>query len=952
MPTTAEQHTDEPPSYQPQQPIPSPPYTQHSFASMPPPPPQTPTLKPSLGLPSRLLLSTLSIPLISLLFVAFRLLSSSRNASDSVASTKASLLSACHNAESVASLTASLPHFLATTANVHLSQSITSSVHGAARVFSLSLTAIEKVLTYIIDSYRSLFLCFMELLVRGSLAVLIEAVQLISQAITAAGQGIRAAIQESVSEANTLLSTAISGINDVVGVFGQRITPPNIPVPNLQALTNITLPHEIEDGLLKLNATLPTLDEVRQKMDAIIQGPFERMKLEVSHTLGGWTFNDSLLEPPRMENITFCDRVNMDPLDELGMQLERVAKWGLIFIALVAMLVVLVSVGWEWWRYRREVRAVERTKEVYLARYAGEKGKVLEKENLTQLLTISRHPLISSFAQTFCGRVGFRTARAQDRISWLVCFLTHPASLACLFTGLLGLLSVSLQSFLLHRMTANYASDIDTSLTHLSSDVISLVNSHTANASATFSRSTNAIISDIETELNTHVFAWVNTTTSTLNTTLNEFLDGITDALTTTFGGTPFNAPLQTFVQCILGQKVRGVEKAFTWIQENSHVEFDRVPEDVLMVGVERGQVLLRPVREALVGGADGEGKGVVGRAIEGYEERLRDERILFLVLVGIWLAILLVALLVVFYATLVDSRLEKEVKEGGEGMGGEEVEEKLRDDLTAAPGVQTWPNFSRFRKEKKEPVSTTPHQLRDLVLRPSSPTHSNRSNRTHVAKESISYPFQVHHSLKTSSQARQPTPLRTITTTPTAQPDRNATLSTSHPAQPVSEDRRSSRSSWLSFLATLATSDDAATEERRRAAAEDRFHRLFGCSPAASPTTSQFAHHMSTPVEVNRERRCRETLDLLPKGTNWMGGRSPLLHPSTRGDEGEADSSRSTEVHLTRSGPTGEENGTMARSESYSVADTTGATKVEQQQQQQQQQRIPSTHSIPFYAW
>ena len=283
--------------------------------------------------------------------------------------------------------------------------------------------------------------------------------------------------------------------------------------------------------------------------------------------------------------------------------------------------------------------------------------------------------------------------------------------------------------------------------------------------------------------------------------------------------------------------------------------------------------------------------------------------------------------------------------------MGGEEVEEKLQDDLTAAPGVQRWPNFFRFRKEKKEPASTTPHQLRDLVLRPSSPTHSNRSNRTHVAKESISYPFQVHHFLKTSSQARQPTPLRTITTTPTANPDRNSTLSTSHPAQPVSEDRRSSHSSWLSFLATLATSDNAATEERRRTAAEDRFQRLFGCSPAASPTTSQFAHHMSAPVEVNKERRCRETLDLLPKGTNWMGGRSPLPHPSTRGDEGEADSSRSTEVHLTRSGPTGEENGTMARSESYSFADTTGATKVEQQQQQQQQ-RIPSTHSIPFYAW
>ncbi len=60
----------------------------------------------------------------------------------------------------------------------------------------------------------------------------------------------------------------------------------------------------------------------------------------------------------------------------------------------------------------------------------------------------------------------------------------------------------------------------------------------------------------MQTELNSHVLNWVGTTTSTMNATLNDFLDGITDALTSTFGGTPFNAPLQTFVQCILGRKL------------------------------------------------------------------------------------------------------------------------------------------------------------------------------------------------------------------------------------------------------------------------------------------------------------------------------------------------------------------------------------------------------------
>uniref|UniRef100_V5EPS3 Plasma membrane fusion protein PRM1 n=1 Tax=Kalmanozyma brasiliensis (strain GHG001) TaxID=1365824 RepID=V5EPS3_KALBG len=651
-------------------------------------------LQPWLGLRARLFLAPISIPLISLLFVAFRLLASSNDANDSVSSAKTKLLSSCDAVEATASLAASLPHFLAGTTNQQLAQSVTATVHGAARVFDLSITAIEKILTYIVDSYRSLFVCFMELLVRGSLAVLIEAVQLISQAITAAAEGIRAAIQASVTGINALLSTAVGGINDVVGVFGQHITMPHIAMPSLTALENITLPHEVQDGLLKLNATLPTLQQLKDRMDALIETPFEKMRGEVNTTLGGLTFNHTVFDVPEMQKVTFCDRIDTSPLDDLGKELKRIAKWGLVLLGLVALVVMLVGVAWEWWKWQREVKAVARTRAVWLASPHqndpnDEKAPaedVLKTENLMSLLAISRHPLISDFALSVCNRVGIRTRRSQDRVAWLLSFLTHPAALACIFTGLLGLLSILLQTILIHNLSKHYSDSIDTSLTHLSGDVLNMVNDHTRNASLTFSASANAVISQVETELNAHVFNWVDTTTSTMNATLNEFLDGITDTLTSTFGGTPFNAPLQTFVQCIIGQKVRGIEKALTWIHDNAHVNFDRVPADVLMLQGEQGEAVTRPVKEALLGsGGDGNG-GMVGSVMERYEKRLREERIMFLVLVGVYGTILVIGLLVVAYATLVDRG--KGQDSGREQDYGEDMDEKLKTGLQAGPSL------------------------------------------------------------------------------------------------------------------------------------------------------------------------------------------------------------------------------------------------------------------------
>jgi hypothetical protein len=44
-----------------------------------------------------------------------------------------------------------------------------------------SLTIVEGIINYVIDSYRTTFLCFVQLLVQGALSLLIAAVQEVSK---------------------------------------------------------------------------------------------------------------------------------------------------------------------------------------------------------------------------------------------------------------------------------------------------------------------------------------------------------------------------------------------------------------------------------------------------------------------------------------------------------------------------------------------------------------------------------------------------------------------------------------------------------------------------------------------------------------------------------------------------------------------------------------------------
>ena len=137
-----------------------------------------------------------------------------------------------------------------------------------------------------------------------------------SEFLTSTFSGIHNTIDSALGGANTALTAAIDTVNRIPGV---DIDPPNIDI-NLDFLNNVTLPHAFMDSLVRLNASLPTLEELESGMNEIVSTPFQLLRTEINGTLGNATVDRSLLPVPAKQTMVFCgvSVCNTRPMKEVG----------------------------------------------------------------------------------------------------------------------------------------------------------------------------------------------------------------------------------------------------------------------------------------------------------------------------------------------------------------------------------------------------------------------------------------------------------------------------------------------------------------------------------------------------------------------------------------------------------------------------------------------------------
>lgn len=141
------------------------------------PPVSNTGLTPYLQLSHILSLTWLAYPILSLIFIAFRLQLSSDSAQTAINNAKGDLLTGCLAAQRAASSAASMPRFMALATNEQITDAVNASMDAAREALILSLTIMEAIINFVVDIYRSTFLCFLELVIGGGLSLIIGATQ-------------------------------------------------------------------------------------------------------------------------------------------------------------------------------------------------------------------------------------------------------------------------------------------------------------------------------------------------------------------------------------------------------------------------------------------------------------------------------------------------------------------------------------------------------------------------------------------------------------------------------------------------------------------------------------------------------------------------------------------------------------------------------------------------------
>lgn len=163
--------------------------------------------------------------------------------------------------------------------------------------------------------------------------------------------------------------------------------------------------------------------------------------------VANYSFDSNVLPVPQAQQVSFCQDLDTSVLDSLGQALKRLTLFGVLILAIVAVVLVLFNVIREWWSWKCLNRTLENTQRVWRSQNPSElrSSPLVSKLALFRLLETARHPLTTDLAHRGLAKLGVSSPSARDRTQWWLSFITHPMALVVLCLGVIGTLSIEAQ---------------------------------------------------------------------------------------------------------------------------------------------------------------------------------------------------------------------------------------------------------------------------------------------------------------------------------------------------------------------------------------------------------------------------------------------------------------------------------------------------------------------------
>jgi len=587
-----------------------------------PPLNQTPDLQPYLGLRARLSQIWINRWTILLLLVLIRLLFAIASTDSSLTSARREALGACTQVEKMGSSMASMPHFMADGINEMTAAGIEKAVHGLMKMLELSVTGVEEIVLFVIHMMTGTYLCLITLAVSGSLHAAVEIGEAVSKNLNETIED----VTNGVGDATKKVTDGINGLLSKFNFpFGPDFEKPQINLDEqMNKLKTLEVPPELEEGLQKLNKSIPDFQDVQNFTDNLIRVPFEEVK-KLIQAMDNFTFDRELLPVPKKEQLNFCSEGNSinQFFDDLLVMAYSAKKIALGVLIAMAILAIVPMAYMEIRRYRR----------------MAERAELFEKGHQPlDVVYLASRPTSSGFGLWIGRRFG--SARRQAIVRWAWAYATSIPMLFLVSLALAGLFSCFCQ-YLLVRGMQQKVPELTDQVAGFAEKVVNSLN----NASMSWAGGVNGAVDKLDSQINDNVLDWVNTTTHAINGTLNGFVDKMSGVLNDTFGGTVLYDPIKEVLNCLIGLKIAGVQQGLTWVQDHAHVNFPGVRDDTMSLG-KLAKLSESSSAAELLANPNGKAKDEVTEAINFVIEKLlsgiRTEALISTALLLIWFAIAL----------------------------------------------------------------------------------------------------------------------------------------------------------------------------------------------------------------------------------------------------------------------------------------------------------------------
>ncbi|TIB79971.1 hypothetical protein E3Q08_03963 [Wallemia mellicola] len=512
------------------------------------------TIRPYLGIKSRSAITLLAPFIIGVIF-AIVTIASFRITIDGIAgSTIASANSICRHVQATAEDAFNMPLQAQRKLGQQVQDSITDIIAGLESVLLLLIKAIPIIVMFFIDFYRSLLLCFIQLIVQAALAAVTELFSLASSAI----EDVAHTIGDAVSGAFNVANDAIDGINDLISWTGKSIDPIN--VPGLDALNSFQMPDSVQNTLNEINDKLPDLEDLRNYLNGIISEPFNNLYVDVQGKFDSYktSANDTnaLATSRQPQSLNFCSDLDLSVVTDLASTIKKIGHY--------------------------------QTKQ-FIEDCAIAKSH--DERHLMELIASNSNPYVYKWTRRM-------PATRRDGIRWFALIMMHPYIVTLFCMGLIGFVSTGAQLVIIDKLQNKFIVRAQSSYNKVETQ---LEQALAASTSGILSNKTNNAIDIVETTINDDIFGWVDDGVVPINDTLTAFEDGLNNAIETAFNGTFIEDAIANYVQCVIGSKIDTLESGLTWIHDNAHVNLFRVPEDIFNISSSLSSAMT-PLQKVLIG--------------------------------------------------------------------------------------------------------------------------------------------------------------------------------------------------------------------------------------------------------------------------------------------------------------------------------------------------------------